>query len=447
MTLNLNIDTADISVEAPAWSGSPIDAAKSFVITPGAISVAGDVETGILLEFLDTEFPVEFTQSADLDIKPYPIRLDFGSIIAGDFPDNAFFVVEGAKSWNWESYTVDTDDDTLAADSTATKSCWVRSRQNVTGLIELTGGGGYWRAYSARDLGDIAAWTELGSGILDSNPDYITASAYEDIFFRIEPTTGATVSANVLLDVVPFIPEIMMTVNPVQIDQSPSTIRVSVSGVEPFETVEFSIVGVAGTAYSEEADETGQINGAGLPIPSLDAGTYEVLASREDGSSATAGFSILLDSPSRPTTQPADLAPLAVPEAVLPDVQRWVLQDPTGDQFIFPLNPTEMESPHPARVVTIETTVGIDGQAILWEAARRAHDWSFSGWTDDEAVYTALEAFKNLRHRFWLIDHRNRAWAVSFTAIDWKPKRIPGRDWSFEYSVTAQIYKGPVEPT
>jgi hypothetical protein len=199
-----------------------------------------------------------------------------------------------------------------------------------------------------------------------------------------------------------------------------------------------------------DVDETGQVTNLNIPLPALPKGTYTIqaLLIGDQDVYLQKSFTITADPPSRPTTLPANAGPYAVPASVTgKGVRKWVLQDvsPGGTQYIFPINPSDMGSPHAESLVSIESTT--DGSPVLWEAGAGLQEWEFSGYSTSQTFYVALEAFLALRRRFWLIDHRNRAWPVSFTAIEWTPKRNPGNDWSFEYTVKAQIYGEPVTPS
>jgi hypothetical protein len=123
-----------------------------------------------------------------------------------------------------------------------------------------------------------------------------------------------------------------------------------------------------------------------------------------------------------------------------------VLQDPnpTGlDQFLFPINPDRMSSPYAPKMVDPAFTTARNGQAHIWEGGVRAHAWQFSGYLETAAFYSALLDYADLNARFYLIDHHNRAWTVTFTQVDFQPKRVIGKPWAHIYTVEALIFAGP----
>jgi hypothetical protein len=75
---------------------------------------------------------------------------------------------------------------------------------------------------------------------------------------------------------------------------------------------------------------------------------------------------------------------------------------------------------------------------------QRAVDWEFAGYLDTEADLEALNAWLALNKRFYLIDHRQRNWVVTFVSFDPQPKRVFATPYAHTYTVKALIYEGPV---
>jgi len=231
-----------------------------------------------------------------------------------------------------------------------------------------------------------------------------------------------------------------ISVYPTVVQQTPTSVLVTLSGGPASTVVTFAVQGYGGST-SIATDSAGTITGASMSIPAVPAGTALITAT-SGASTANCSLSVRTAPPSRPTTLVADAAPTLIAQSGA--VVKWVLFDPApgGTTYTMPINPSSWTSPHAPRNVMVESTT--QGNPIMWEGAIRSHGFTFSGYLDAQATYDALEAFRDLNHRFWIADHRNRAWVCSIDAIDWTPKRVPGKPWAHNYVVRAQVYKGPV---
>jgi hypothetical protein len=231
-----------------------------------------------------------------------------------------------------------------------------------------------------------------------------------------------------------------MDVVPGVVDQTPTSVVVYIVGCPPSSPITVSVSGYPGTSTVVTSDSAGIVSGASVAIPAIPVGTA-ILVADSGTNLATAGLSVLNPPPGRPTDQVADAAPGLVAQT---GVVKWVLFDPApgGTTYTFPINPTTWTSPHAPKNVLVESTAA--GNPVVWQGATRSHQFTFSGYLDAQADYEALEEFRDLNHRHWLVDHRNRAWVVSIDAIDWSPKRVVGKPWAYNYTVRAQVYKGPV---
>jgi hypothetical protein len=258
-------------------------------------------------------------------------------------------------------------------------------------------------------------------------------------------------------------PAFTLTIANPDIEQTPSSVRVSVANGTPDAPVRFSLLHLpATTLWTDELDATGVLTDIAVPITvPLDAGTYQLRVTEGTGDpvewtgqAIEDTFDVEEDSAPYPTDLPVDAAPVAVPQT---GVRHWVVQDvaPGGGTYTFPHNPAEMTSPFPPRVITVETTVlhgytddtgyTQTGRPVSWEGATKAHQWEWKGFTADEAYLTKLTELVASNRRYYLIDHRNRAWVVTFEHLDAKPLIRPNLPWAHEYSVRCLIYAGPIQ--
>jgi len=227
----------------------------------------------------------------------------------------------------------------------------------------------------------------------------------------------------------------------------PAAVVVTVAGARSGDVVTVEVVGVAITAQSTVIGTNGSaVVTIALPA-TLGAGTYTIRVTDPDGRTADSTLKVAEDPTEVVTPVPPGDGPDGGDSTVA--VRRWILKDPLAGglgSYTVPINPEKMTSPHAPREVTIEYTTARSGQAHIWEGAARGHQWSFSGTTMTQAHYETLRMFAALQRRFWLTDHRGRAWVVSFQSVDFKPVGHPPLDWVWEYTIQATIFAGPVQP-
>jgi hypothetical protein len=137
-----------------------------------------------------------------------------------------------------------------------------------------------------------------------------------------------------------------------------------------------------------------------------------------------------------------------------------VLQDlaPGGlGSWVMPANPRSMQPIPQTFNVDARHSTSVDrGQFHLMEAEPAPQPWSFQGYCPDQGFYNQLTAYGQINRRFYLIDHRNRAWTVTFEAVEMVPRHRQKlqdgtyNDWAHDYTVRAVIYdqsfKTPVVP-
>lgn len=239
---------------------------------------------------------------------------------------------------------------------------------------------------------------------------------------------------------------------------SPGVIRVNVIGGTPGADLAFDLLGTT-TAYANppgialgsnvatySTDTSGNLYGATIPLPTVSAGTYTIrVRDTTAGTSVTGSIQVDAD----PITPPATLGP-DTPIGTVSNgttVKSWTFKDPAPGglgAYTFPINPATMTTPHAPRNVVLEHTVAVDGHDVIWEAAYRANEWRFQGTVLTQSFYETLVDFAELNHRFWITDHRNRAWVASIESIDWTKRHALDNDWAWDYDVTALIFQGPV---
>jgi hypothetical protein len=227
--------------------------------------------------------------------------------------------------------------------------------------------------------------------------------------------------------------------------RAPTAVVVSVEEAAPDTVLTFSIDGT--TVGSEETDVDGYIHNLSLPVPAtLGAGTHTVSA----GSAGSDTFT-LAKAPATAVTAPgAHAAPVAVAGTLQPQGHyRWVLQDllPGGlGSWVMPKNPTSWTSPILERQLTATHTTARTGHFHVTEGSDPVFEFSFTGLTTTQAEHDSLAAFAALNRRFYLIDHRNRAWIVTFTSFNSSPRRratVDGvvTDWLIDYTMNALVFE------
>lgn len=228
---------------------------------------------------------------------------------------------------------------------------------------------------------------------------------------------------------------------------------VLVEGV-PQTAVTFEIDGVeVGDAAT---DSDGYLAPTSINVPEgLLAGTHTLTAVQAGATTTgTATFTLQNDPAAVATTVGADASPVDVPGAVLANgLRRWVLQDlmPGGlGSWVMPANPKDMSSPYLERNFNTQTTTA--GRHHVSEGARVAVAWKFNGAAFSEADAEQLLAFGDLNRRFYVIDHRGRAFKVVFTDVELVPRLrtnlagelVDGHDYAVTALVLDQEWVTPV---
>lgn len=244
-------------------------------------------------------------------------------------------------------------------------------------------------------------------------------------------------------------PELRLSLAETVLSQAPATLVATLVDGFPDMAVEFLIDGsLAATAYT---NVDGDIYGATVPVPgATQAGTHTLAATQSGAITASTTFTIEQEPTAAPEEDAPDPAP--VPPEPGPLVQRWVLQDMIQGglgTYTLPVNPSAMTSPHSERSLSAVHTTSPTGRFHVYEGGPTPWEWQFSGYCPTEEMHDKLVAFGELNRRFYLIDHRNRAWLVTFLGVDMKARLRQTTswanggvtDWGHDYTVSALVYE------
>lgn len=232
--------------------------------------------------------------------------------------------------------------------------------------------------------------------------------------------------------------------------QAPTVVVVSVWNGDPGEMYVFRIDG--DVVYSARALPSGDLPMTSIPVDEEHGAAGSHTISVTQGSlHATDTFTIRRAPNLTETVMGPDTAPVEPPSGVYRanGTRLWVLQDlmPGGlGTYILPVNPAEMDNPAFERALSTRHPTAKNGQWHIYEGAPTPLDWSFQGYCPTQEMHDKLHAFGSLNRRFYLIDHRERVWIVSFSQVDavarLRENDIYGQesDWVHDYTVTAQIY-------
>lgn len=222
----------------------------------------------------------------------------------------------------------------------------------------------------------------------------------------------------------------------------PSRLTVDVMSATAGQGLEFELDGVA--LSQATADESGLLLKWGLLIDAT-PGTHTLLVRDVTTSQVDqVTFTVVQQTGSGQTVTPTPSTPGigASPDPVV----RWIVLGiaPGATPYVFPNNPSQMDSPHPKRQITSEFTTHPGGQPILFEGEPVPAAWTIEGTAFNQAHYEALDGFQAANERYWVIDHLQRAWLCTFERIDWSELKDRSHPWAHRYRILLNIYEGPV---
>lgn len=264
------------------------------------------------------------------------------------------------------------------------------------------------------------------------------------VFLRVHPLTlGETGTATLTWDSEPRMSIGQLQLEfPARVLETPIWASATVFSGTAGADVEFAIDAEA-PFFTVTLDEDGVWSGD-VPLPGLTVDGHLLrVTDLTSTQTAVQAFTVQQDV-SAPSTLPTDNPPATpgVPDPVI----RWVFEDPApgGVVYRFPINPSTMSNPLEGRVLTAEHSLAATGQSILWEGTPETVDWSVDGSIETQAHYEAMQAFLALDHRFWVIDHHQRAFVVSFESLDLTEKKSAINNWAYSYRAKFLILAGPV---
>lgn len=231
--------------------------------------------------------------------------------------------------------------------------------------------------------------------------------------------------------------------------QAPTTLTFSLVEGWPETPVDLYIDGIL--VWTAETNSDGDIPLGALIVDEVigTQGTHTLTAIQDGSVSASADFTIARIPVLYPSYMGPDAQAVEVPGVLTSNgTRRWVFQDllPEANggigSWIMPMNPKEMTSPFLEVRLASKHTTAVDGQWHLFEGGITPKEWTFSGYCPTQEMYEKLLAYRNLNRRFYIIDHRNRAWKSIITEVDFKAhlrENFNGEvtDWGHDYTVSA----------
>jgi len=221
--------------------------------------------------------------------------------------------------------------------------------------------------------------------------------------------------------------------------ETPAGLEVDISNGVPGDTVTLTLIGPTTTADFQTVtlDEYGQALDLTVDLPAATAGAY--LLRVESGQSGTEDVDLTIqeDALSWDDTERAlDVAP------VVDAAQHWRFYDLRDHAvtWTFPRNPSSWTNVFPPNDFTHDNTTAPDGQPLTWQAAARPWRMEFTGFLDTQEEYEQLVFWSQLRRRFWLIDHRNRAWLMTIEQFDATALIKANLPWAHDYTVKTLIF-------
>jgi hypothetical protein len=224
------------------------------------------------------------------------------------------------------------------------------------------------------------------------------------------------------------------------VTRCPASLRIDVLNGDSNAEVDFTIDGSMTVVGTGTLNVIGVGNGLPVLLPALTAGAHVLHLTETSGGSQTGtiDFTVTQD----PATLPPPTPPDVIPTIDL--VTHWQLIDPApgGEIYEFIQNPASMTTPNSPRVFTVEATSAPtqQGQALTWEGARKATQWTFSGMAQATNDVEAFSRFLELQHRVIVVDQDGNAYVVTIEGIDAKPVRDILHPKAQQYTVTALVY-------
>ena len=304
---------------------------------------------------------------------------------------------------------------------------------------------------------DMVNETDVATGLGQIGPSIQTLVETSQVHELVQPTpvTMQGVGVVTIDDELEFLgAELRLRILDSTVVRAPTSLTVTLSGGVAEVDVVFDIDGTDVLTVSLDSD--GSLGPTSINLTSV-LGTVgdhvlTVTQTTVDGVTSGSGtFTVLLEPPLYPEAPVADGPSVAVPGAVDEFfVRHWVFQDllPEVDggigSYVLPHNPRNMNSPQYEHALTSRHSTAQDGKIHVFQGADIPKEWQFSGYCSSQAQQTKLLQYRYLNRRFYIIDHRNRAWKVVVLNAEFVPRLrqnydgIP-TDWGSDYTMTVVV--------
>lgn len=224
-----------------------------------------------------------------------------------------------------------------------------------------------------------------------------------------------------------------------EVRETPGGLTVNIANGTGLDGITFSLVGPVTVAdfATTTLNEAGSLDDLTVPLPALLAGDYLLRVEGVVSGSEDVPFTVLEDALSMDNLDPK--APPVPP--TLDSANRWRLVSLDRSRtYQFVHNPRSWTNVFPPTEFTHDNTTAPDGQMLTWQAGERPWRMEFTGYLETEDEYTHLAFWASLRRRFWLIDHRNRTWLVTFEHFDAQARVVPNKPWAHDYTMKTLIF-------
>lgn len=242
--------------------------------------------------------------------------------------------------------------------------------------------------------------------------------------------------------------------------RAPTALTVVGSGGYGSDLITFRYDGGGTVYYSAIADASGSLTATSVPVPpDMAAGAHSLnvtFAAPDDPTQTiTADLSFTLtNNPATGHVVGPDADPVYVGEALQDDGHvHWVFQDlmPGGlGSYVFAHNPVTSSRPDFERALTPRRSTANNGQVHVSEGAGVMYQWTLTGFCFSQAEQEALESWRDLNRRFYVIDDFGEAWVAASTDVQIKPRKrsnlqVRGEaavltDWLAEYTFVMNVY-------
>jgi len=232
--------------------------------------------------------------------------------------------------------------------------------------------------------------------------------------------------------------------------QAPTSVQVQVFNLDPSAEITFDIDGTE--VYTATADSTGFLGQTSIPVAEAlgDAGTHTLTATSAGRTPDSQNFTIKREPNLALHALGPDAEPVAISGTIGPNGERhFVLQDLMPDglgSWVMDPSPTSWNPPYVHKATNVEHTTAGSGRYEITESLLGPMDFTLAGYCPDETFYNHLLDYDGLKRRFYLIDHRNRAWIVAFTGTELKPRKRQQdqdgtfTDWAHDYTIHAVVF-------